>query len=123
MTLGVPTAILNRMVNNTVSEAGVERVYAALGDPARRMMVERLRRGPSSVSDLGAPLGMTLAGVGKHVAVLEASGLIRTTKTGRVRTCELVVGALDEAAAWIDETRAFWNAGVDRMIEQLTERA
>ena len=110
------------MVNNA-GVASVERVYAALGDPARRMMVERLRRGPSSVSDLGAPLGMTLAGIGKHVAVLETSGVIRTTKVGRVRTCELVVGALDEAAAWIDETRAFWNAGVDRMIEQLTEPA
>ena len=111
------------MVNYMVGEASIDRVYAALGDPSRRVIVERLRRGPSSVSDLGAPLGMTLAGVGKHVAVLEASGLIRTTKTGRVRTCELVVGALDEAAAWIDETRAFWNAGVDRMIEQLTEQA
>lgn len=123
MTIGGEAVILNRMVNNAVAEPGVDRVYAALGDPARRLMVERLRRGPSSVSDLGAPLGMTLAGVGKHVAVLEASGLIRTTKTGRVRTCELVVGAFDEAAAWIDETRAFWNAGVDRMIEQLGEPA
>jgi len=106
------------MVNNTVG-AGVERVYAALGDPARRMMVERLRRGPSTVSELGAPLGMTLAGVGKHVAILEASGLIRTAKVGRVRRCELVVGSLDDAAAWIDETRAFWNAGIDRMIDHL----
>jgi DNA-binding transcriptional ArsR family regulator len=111
------------MVNNTASETRVERVYAALGDPARRAMVERLRRGPSSVSELGAPLGMTLAGVGKHVAVLEASGVIRTTKVGRVRSCELVAGSLDEAAAWIDETRAFWNAGVDRMIDHLTESA
>ena len=123
MTIGCAAGILNRMVKNAAEVAPVDRVYAALGDPARRMMVERLRRGPSSVSDLGAPLGMTLAGVGKHVAVLEASGLIRTTKTGRVRTCELVVGALDEAAAWIDETRDFWNAGVDRMIEQLAEPA
>jgi DNA-binding transcriptional ArsR family regulator len=111
------------MVNNAVSERGVERVYAALGDPVRRAMVERLRRGPSSVSELGAPLGMTLAGVGKHVAVLEASGLIRTTKVGRVRRCELVAGSLDEAAAWIAETRAFWNAGMDRMIDHLTESA
>jgi DNA-binding transcriptional ArsR family regulator len=111
------------MVNNMVSEAGVERVYAALGDPARRAMVERLRRGPSSVSELGAPFRMTLAGVGKHVAILEASGIIRTAKVGRVRSCELVVGALDEAAAWIDETRAFWNAGVDRLIDHLEESA
>ena len=107
------------MVNNQAADIRVERVYAALGDPARRAMVERLRLGPLSVSSLGAPLGMTLAGIGKHVAVLESSGIIRTAKVGRVRTCELVVGALDEAAAWIDETRAFWNAGIDRMIEQL----
>ena len=109
------------MVNNPMAGAGVERVYAALGDPTRRAMVERLRRGPSSISELGKPLGMTLAGVGKHVAVLEASGVVRTTKIGRVRRCELVAGSLDEAAAWIDETRAFWNAGVDRMIDHLRE--
>ena len=108
------------MVNNGIA---VERVYAALGDPTRRIMVERLRRGPLTVSELGAPLGMTLAGVGKHVGILEASGLIRTTKVGRVRQCALAEGSLDDAAAWIDETRRFWNAGVDRLIEQLTEES
>jgi len=106
------------MVNNSDT---VETVYAALGDPTRRAIVERLRGGSLSVSQLGAPLGMTLAGVGKHVGILEASGLIRTTKVGRVRECALVDGGLDEAAAWIDETRSFWNTGVDRMIAQLGE--
>lgn len=96
-------------------------MYAALGDPTRRAMIESLRRGPMTVSQLGAPLGMSLAGVGKHVGVLEACGLIRTTKTGRVRECALVPEAFDDAAAWIEETRSFWNAGVDRMIAQLTE--
>ncbi len=118
MTLRAATVILNRMVKQS---ATVERVYAALGDPTRIAMVERLRGGPLSVSQLGAPFGMTLAGVGKHVGILEASGLIRTTKVGRVRECALVAGAFDDAAAWIEETRRFWNEGIDRMIEHLEQ--
>lgn len=107
------------MVNQTAERATVEHVYAALGDPSRRAIVERLRRGPLSVSELGVPLGMTLAGVGKHVGILEAAGILATEKVGRVRRCALVPGSLDDAAAWIDETRALWNAGIDRLIDRL----
>jgi DNA-binding transcriptional ArsR family regulator len=97
-------------------------VYGALADPTRRGMLERLRRGPLTVSDLGRPLGMTLAGVGKHVAVLEGAGLVRTRKSGRVRTCELRGGAYSEAAAWIDEQRAFWESQLDRVATYLEEK-
>lgn len=101
----------------------LDRVYGALADPTRRGMLERLRGGPLTVSDLGRPLGMTLAGVGKHVAVLEGAGLVHTQKSGRVRTCELRGEAYAEAAAWIDEQRAFWEERLDRMESYLEERS
>ena len=109
--------ILNRVVNQ-----GLDRVYGALADPTRRGMLERLRRGPLSISELGAPTGMTLAGVGKHVAVLEGAGLVHTRKSGRVRTCELHGDAYTEAAAWIDEQRAFWHERLDRVTAYLEEK-
>lgn len=104
------------MVNGTL-----DRVYGALADPTRRGMLERLRQGPLTVSDLGRPLGMTLAGVGKHVAVLEGAGLVRTRKAGRVRTCELQGEAYTEAAAWIDDQRALWDERLDRLDTYLEE--
>ena len=104
------------MVNESL-----DRVYGALADPTRRGMLERLRRGPLTVSDLGRPLGMTLAGVGKHVAVLEGAGLVRTWKSGRVRTCELRGDAYTGAAAWIDEQRVFWAERLDRVQDYLEE--
>jgi DNA-binding transcriptional ArsR family regulator len=110
--------ILNRVVNESL-----DAVYGALADPTRRGMLERLRRGPLTVSELGAPTGMTLAGVGKHVAVLEAAGLVRTRKSGRVRTCELHGEAYTEAATWIDEQRAFWETRLERVQSYLKERS
>ncbi len=73
------------------------------------------------MSDLGRPLGMTLAGVGKHVAVLEGAGLVSTRKAGRVRTCELRGETYTAAAAWIDEQRAFWESRLDRVQSYLEE--
>ena len=75
-------------------DQGLDRVFQALADPSRRIMVERLSRGPASVSELAQPLDMTLAGVVQHLQVLEASGLIRTEKIGRVRTCRIEPAAL-----------------------------
>jgi DNA-binding transcriptional ArsR family regulator len=95
-----------------VNNLRLDGVYSALADPTRRFMVERLRAGQLTVSQLAEPLTMTLAAVGKHITVLESAGIIRTTKTGRVRSCVLVPGAFDEADAWLDEQRKYWN---DRM--------
>jgi DNA-binding transcriptional ArsR family regulator len=97
----------------------LDRVYGALADPTRRGMLERLRLGPHTVSDLGRPFGITLAAVGKHVAVLEGVGLVQTRKVGRVRTCELHGEAYSEAAAWIDEQRRFWETRLDRVVTYL----
>lgn len=84
-------------------------------------MLERLRSGPLSVTELGEPLTMTLAAVGKHVTVLESAGIIRTAKAGRVRTCALVPQALTDATGWLTTQEQFWNERLDALIDHLEE--
>jgi DNA-binding transcriptional ArsR family regulator len=99
----------------------LDRVFHALSDPTRRRMIERLVRAPSSVSDLAAPLDMTLAAVVQHVQVLEESGVVRTEKVGRVRMCRLEPRALRAAERWFSERRATWERNLDRLEELLRE--
>jgi DNA-binding transcriptional ArsR family regulator len=112
--------ILKRVLNDV---ADLDRVFHALADPGRRLMLERLSRGPASVSELGRPLTMSLAAVVQHVQVLEASGLVRTRKLGRTRTCRLDPVALRSAERWISERRTFVERRLDRLGEYLTETA
>jgi DNA-binding transcriptional ArsR family regulator len=95
--------------------------FQALADPARRIMVERLSRGPASVSELAQPLEMTLSAVVQHLAVLEASGLVRSQKVGRIRTCRIEPAALQGAERWIVERRAAWERRLDRLGDFLAE--
>lgn len=95
------------------------RLYGAIADPTRRGILDRLRRGPRTVTELGEPFGITLAAVGKHITTLEAAGLIRTAKQGRVRTCSLVPGALREAEDWIRQQNLFWNNRLDALTTHL----
>ena len=76
-------------------------MFHALGDSSRRAMVERLSRGPASVSELARPFDMALPTVVQHLGVLEKAGIVTSTKAGRVRTCQLVPGALEPATDWI----------------------
>jgi DNA-binding transcriptional ArsR family regulator len=99
--------------------APLDRVFQALGDPTRRVMVERLSRGPASVSQLAQPLDMTLSAVVQHLAVLEASGLVRSEKAGRVRTCRIETAALRTAERWIAERRTSWERRLDRLGDYL----
>ena len=99
----------------------LDRVFHALSDPTRRRMVERLARAPASVSDLAAPLDMTLAAVVQHVQVLEQSGVVRTEKAGRVRMCRVEPKALGAAERWIHERRALWEHRLDLLEEVLQE--
>jgi DNA-binding transcriptional ArsR family regulator len=99
----------------------VDRVFHALGEPTRRAMVERLSAGPSSVSDLAKPFDMTLAAVVQHLQVLEQSGVIRTEKVGRVRTCRIEPGGLRLAENWIAERRTLWERRLDRLADVLAE--
>lgn len=96
-------------------------MFQALSDPTRRVMVERLSRGPASVSELARPFDMSLPAVVQHLQVLEASGLVTTRKVGRVRTCTLDPGALILAEKWINDRRSSWERRLDRLDEILTE--
>ena len=96
-------------------------VFHALGDPTRRAILDRLSRGPISVSKLAAPLAITLAAVVQHLQVLEESGLVHTAKTGRVRTCSLETTGLNVAAQWIDERKRHWERALDSLAVLLEE--
>jgi DNA-binding transcriptional ArsR family regulator len=105
------------MLNNQA----VDRVFHALGDPTRRRIVDRLSRGPASVSALAEPLDVTLAAVVQHLQVLEASGIVRTQKVGRVRSCRIAPDGLLVAERWIAERRSVWERRFDRLGELLGE--
>lgn len=102
--------------------AELDRVFQALADPARRTMVERLSRGPASVSELARPLAMSLPAVFQHLQVLEASGLVRSAKTGRVRTCRIEKAALRKAEHWIVARQAMWERAFDRLGDYLAKQ-
>lgn len=99
----------------------LDKTFAALADPARRAMVERLAQGPASVSELAAPLPMSLAGAMLHLKVLEESGLVTSEKRGRVRTCRIEPMALSQAERWVAERRAMWERKLDRLEKFLEE--
>ncbi len=101
----------------------LDKVFQALADPGRRLMVERLSRGPASVTELGRPLDMSLAAVLQHVQVLEACGLIRSSKLGRTRTCSINSGALRSAEGWIADRRTMVERRLDRLGRYLAETA
>jgi DNA-binding transcriptional ArsR family regulator len=103
--------------------AELDRVFHALADPGRRLMLERLSRGPASVSELGRPLSMSLAAVVQHVQILEASGLVRTRKAGRIRTCSLDPVTLRSAERWISGRRTLVERRLDRLGRYLDETA
>ena len=99
----------------------LDRAFHALSDPSRRQILDRLTQGPASVSELARPLPMTLAAVVQHVQVLEASGLIASRKTGRVRTCSLDPDALRSAEQWLTDRRSVWERRLDRLGAVLDE--
>lgn len=101
------------MLNQTVP--AVERAFAALGDPTRLALIDRLAHGPASVSQLAQPLPISLAAVMQHIQVLEASGLITSSKEGRVRTCRIVPAAMTIAEHWITDRRVMWEERLDRL--------
>lgn len=105
------------MLNN------LDSCFQALADPTRRAIVERLTRGPASVSELARPLPMSLPAVVQHIAVLQTSGLIRSEKIGRVRTCRIEPKALSQAEQWIAGRREEWERRLDRLGDYLNAQA
>jgi DNA-binding transcriptional ArsR family regulator len=100
----------------------VDIVFHALADANRRLMLDRLAGGPASVSELARPLSISLPAVVQHLRVLEGSGLVRSHKAGRVRTCQIEPQALGTAERWISDRRAAWERRLDRLGEFLAEQ-
>jgi len=101
--------------------ATLDRTLAALSDPTRRRMLERLSAGPASVSELAEPLGISLPGTLKHLHILEAANLVTSQKKGRTRECRLGPARLDDVARWVDSYRSRWERRLDR-LEAAVER-
>ncbi|MDB5432504.1 MAG: transcriptional regulator [Caulobacter sp.] len=101
--------------------AEADRLFQALGDPTRRAILDRLAAGPSSVSGLAGPLGITLTAVSQHLGVLEGCGLASTRKAGRVRTCSIEAAGFDRLQGWIDAHRASWDRRLDALGDLLAE--
>lgn len=104
------------MLNHNVR---LDLTFQALADTTRRSILAQLTRGPSSVSKLARPLAMSLPAVMQHLAVLEDSGLVRSVKVGRVRTCSIEPKALSLAEQWINQRRAEWHRHFDQIGEYL----
>jgi DNA-binding transcriptional ArsR family regulator len=102
--------------------AVLDDVFAALSDPTRREVVGVLGRGPATVSDLAQSASMTLPSFMKHVHTLERCGLIRTAKSGRVRTCTLNHKQLDVVDGWLAEQRVIWERRTDRLEHFVTDQ-
>jgi DNA-binding transcriptional ArsR family regulator len=96
-------------------------VFHALADPTRRAMVERLTIGPASVSELASPFDVSLSAITQHIQLLETSGLVRTSKVGRVRTVELSKETLERAEQWFKKHRECWEKRFDRLGDILAE--
>jgi DNA-binding transcriptional ArsR family regulator len=110
--------ILKHMLNYS---AALDLTFQALSDPSRRAMVERLAYGPASVSELAKPLDMTLSAVVQHLSVLEASGLVRSQKSGRTRICSIEPKSLQAAERWIAQRRSTWERRLDRLERYLAQ--
>jgi DNA-binding transcriptional ArsR family regulator len=116
-----PRTIVKRMVKQLEERPAVDRIFQALADPSRRMIVEQLSAGPASVSELARPLPMSLPAVTQHLQVLEDSGLVRSEKVGRVRTCRIEPEALRPIERWIHDRRATWERRLDSLGEYLAD--
>ncbi|MBY5810782.1 metalloregulator ArsR/SmtB family transcription factor [Rhizobium laguerreae] len=97
------------------SQADLDRMFHALSDRSRRGMIDRLGRGPASVTELAAPLAVALPTVMKHLQVLEESGLVFSEKSGRVRTYRLQQDALAAVERWVEQRKIQWTTTLDRL--------
>jgi DNA-binding transcriptional ArsR family regulator len=99
----------------------LNRTFAALADPTRRIILEHLAHGDRCVTDLARPHSMSLPAVSKHLRVLENAGLIRRRRKGRVHSLKLQAAPMQQASLWIEEYRRFWEGSLDRLNEYLNE--
>jgi DNA-binding transcriptional ArsR family regulator len=99
----------------------LSRTFSAISDPTRRDILERLARGPATITELALPLGISLPGLMKHVRILEEADLVATSKNGRTRECHLGAELLEDASRWIEDYRRRWERRLDR-LETYLER-
>lgn len=102
-----------------VTATGIDSAFRALGDPTRRRVIERLSEGPASMTTLARPFDITLPSLYKHLGVLEASGLVSSTKIGRVHTYRLIPRKLRSAEHWLSRQRSLWERRLDQLDEHL----
>lgn len=110
------------ILNQMVQYATLDRALAAIADPTRRQILDRLGRGSASISELARPFGMSLTGLKKHVQVLEEARLVTTEKIGRTRHCRLGPEPLDEALQWIDIYRKQWERRLEGLEAYFDEK-
>jgi DNA-binding transcriptional ArsR family regulator len=101
------------------NEATLDRTFAALADPTRRKLLQRLSRGETRVTELARPFRMSLAAVSKHLGVLERAGLLQRRRQGREHQMQLQAAPMQDAAQWIEHYRAFWEGSLDRLAAYL----
>jgi DNA-binding transcriptional ArsR family regulator len=118
LTISLTAVILKDMVNQG---ADLDRAFHALADPSRRLIVERLARGPASVSELAQPLAMSLPAVMQHLQVLEACSLVASEKAGRVRTCRIEPEMLRQVEQWVARQRTIWERRLNRLGDYLAQ--
>jgi len=99
----------------------IDRLFHALGDPTRRAILDRLSRGPTSVTRLAEPLGITLTAVAQHLQILEECELVHTEKLGRVRTCRIEPKGFSLLEKWIRDHRSHWELSLDRLGKMLAD--
>lgn len=112
-------ATINLMANR---QPALDRLFAALSDPTRRAIIERLAAEELTISELARPLPISLPGVMKHLDVLEAAGLVARRKQGRTVTCRLTAEPMEDAMAWIAQYRRFWSESLDRLAAALERK-
>lgn len=102
-------------MSRSPSSARLTAVFSALADPTRRRILTRLTRSPASVGEVARPLAMSLPAVSKHLDVLEAAGLLRRERDGRVQRCHLEASPFEDAALFIERYRRFWDDKLERL--------
>jgi DNA-binding transcriptional ArsR family regulator len=102
-------------------DPAIDRLFHALGDPTRRAILDRLGQAPSTVTRLAEALGVTVTAVGQHLQILEDSGLVRTEKLGRVRSCSIHHAGFDRLEQWIRDHRTAWERRLERLADLLAE--
>ena len=111
----------HRILKSILNFDRINVILRALAEPARRQIVERLRRSPVSVSELAGPFDMSLAAVMQHLQVLEDAGIVTSEKVGRIRSCHLEPSGMDVRAAWIELRRSPAERKLDRLAALLAE--